>query len=331
MTTMKLQKSFFLAFGTSVLIAFSACSSSGVNSESDGLTGATQINPTGSAGSGSTTTTNTTATNKDVAYASTSSAQKMDIYIPDGTGPFPAVVLIHGGAFKSGDKSMEASNAATLVANGFVAVTINYRLSGEAIFPAAVQDCKAAVRYIRANASKYKINPDKIGTWGSSSGGNLSAMMGTSGGDSYLEGTQGDYLTTSSTIQACIDWFGPINFATMVSEGLALGFSSSYNVNNESQYVGVDANDPANITTVNKANPTTYIDKNDPPFWIEVGSADPLIPYTQSLNFYKALKDVLGDSKVSYDLLDGAGHGGSQFSTSANMQKVITFFNNHLK
>lgn len=278
-----------------------------------------------------TTPTTTAQTHTNVVYASTSSAQKMDIYVPTGTGPFPAVVLIHGGAFKAGDKAMEATNAAKLVANGYVAISINYRLSGEAVFPAAVHDCKAAVRFIRANASTYRINPNKIGTWGASAGGNLSAILGTSGGDSYLEGTQGSNLTTSSTVQATIDWFGPINFATMVSEGLALGFASSYNVNNESQYLGVDANSPANIAIVNKANPTTYIDANDPPFWIQVGSVDPLIPYTQSLNFYNSLKAVLGDSKVGYELINGAGHGGALFSTDANLTKAITFLDSKLK
>lgn len=267
----------------------------------------------------------------NVAYATTSAAQKMDIYMPAGTAPFPAVVLIHGGAFKAGDKAMDAANAAKLVANGYVAIAINYRLSGEAVFPAAVHDCKAAIRFIRANAATYNVNPDQIGVWGASAGGNLSAIVATSGGDQYLEGTQGDFLTTSSTVQACIDWFGPINFGTMVAEGQALGFAASYNVNNESQYLGVDANDPANSEIVSKANPSTYIDANDPPFWIQVGSADPLIPYTQSLNFYNALKEVLGDSKVSYEMLNGAGHGGAQFGTTENMDKAVAFFNGVLK
>ncbi|TDM09843.1 MAG: alpha/beta hydrolase [Ideonella sp. MAG2] len=267
----------------------------------------------------------------NVAYASTSAAQKMDIYMPAGAGPFPAVVLIHGGAFKAGDKAMDAANAATLVANGYVAVAINYRLSGEAKFPAAVHDAKAAVRYIRAKASEYRINPDKIGVWGASAGGHLSAMLGTTGGDTYLEGTEGAYLGVSSRVQASVDWFGPINFATMVSEGLALGFASSYNVDNESAYLGVNANDPTNNELVQQSNPSRYIDAQDPPFWIQVGGADPLIPYTQSLNFYTALKAVLGDAKVSYEKLEGAGHGGAPFSTTANLDKVVAFLNSHLK
>jgi len=268
---------------------------------------------------------------KDVAYATASSAQKMDIYVPAGVGPFPVVVLIHGGAFKAGDKAMEATNAAKLVANGYVAVSINYRLSGEAVFPAGVHDAKAAIRFIRANAATYRVNPDKIGTWGASAGGYFSAILGTSGGDTYLEGTVGSNLSFSSKVQACIDWFGPINFSTMVAEGLALGFSATYNVNNESQFLGVDANNPENISMVNKANPATYIDATDPPFWIQVGSADPLIPYTQSLNFYNALKTALGDTKVGYELISGAGHGGTQFSTDANLNKAIAFLDSKLK
>ena len=278
-----------------------------------------------------TPTTTEAQTLKDVAYASTSSAQKMDIYVPAGTGPFPAVVLIHGGAFKAGNKEMEASNAALLVANGYVAISINYRLSGEAVFPAGVHDAKAAVRFVRANASTYKINPDKIGTWGSSAGGYYSAILGTSGGDTYLEGTQGSHVSTSSKVQACIDWFGPINFSTMVAEGLALGFASSYNVNNESQFLGVDANSATNIAVVNNANPTTYIDANDPPFWIQVGSVDPLIPNTQSLIFYNSLNSTLGSTNVGYELINGAGHGGALFSTEANLTKAISFLNSKLK
>lgn len=308
-----------------VLAGFSLFSCS--NEDENATTDTTTTTPP------TTTVTPTTEaqTFKDVAYASTSSAQKIDVYVPAGVGPFPAVLLIHGGAFKAGDKGMEATNAAKLVANGYVAIAVNYRLSGEAVFPAAVHDCKAAIRFVRANATTYKINPNKIGSWGSSAGGNLSAIIGTSGGDTFLEGTQGTYLTTSSTVQATIDWFGPINFATMIPEGLALGFASTYNVANESQYLGVDATNPMNSAVVDKANPSKYIDANDPPFWIQAGSVDPLIPYTQSFNFYNDLKAVLGESKVGYELIAGAGHGGALFSTEANLNKAISFLDSKLK
>ncbi len=277
------------------------------------------------------TTTASGSTLTNVAYATTSSAQKMDIYLPEGTGPFPIVVLIHGGAFMMGDKSGEASNAAALVANGIAAASINYRLSGEAQYPAQIQDCKAAVRFLRANATKYNLNPDMIGSWGASAGGNLSSLLGTTSGVSELEGASLGNSSYSSKVIASVDWFGPINFLTMDAEATALGFSITTNSSTspESKLIGAAVQTvPALVA---KANPTTYITSDDAAFFIQVGSVDRNIPYTQSLNFYNSLKTVKGSSDVSYELLNGAGHGGSQFSATSNMAKVTAFFNKYLK
>lgn len=268
---------------------------------------------------------------RDVPYAGLSAAQKMDIFVPEGTGPFPAVVLIHGGAFRMGDKSMNYEEARTLVAHGFAAVTINYRLSGEAKFPAAVQDCKAALRYLRAHAATYSIAPDRIGSWGASAGGNLSAMLGVSGGEAYFEDAALGNSGVSSRVQAAVNWFGPIDFGSMVAEGRALGFPADYSVENESQYLGADVQDPAHAQLVAKANPASYIDPSDPPFFIQAGSRDPLIPYTQSQYFAEKLKAVLDESQVFYELLEGEGHGGPQFDSEANLSRVIQFFDKHLK
>jgi len=267
----------------------------------------------------------------DISYADLSSAQKMDIYIPEGTGPFPVVVLIHGGAFKMGDKGMEASNAAALVSKGIAAASINYRLSGEAKYPAQIEDCKAAVRFLRANATKYNLNPDKIGSWGASAGGNLSSLLGTTSGVNELEGASLGNSSYSSKVIASVDWFGPINFLTMDAEATALGFTITTNSSTspESKLMGAAVQTvPALVA---KANPTTYITSDDAAFFIQVGSMDRNIPYTQSLNFYNALKTVKGSTDVSYELLDGAGHGGSQFSASSNMAKVTAFFEKYLK
>ena len=267
----------------------------------------------------------------NIAYASDSDAQILDIFIPQGDGPFPAVILIHGGAFRLGDKVMDYDTAKVLVANGYAAIPINYRLSGEALFPAAIHDCKAAIRYIRANSEKYNIDPNKIASMGASAGGYFSAMMGTSAGDKYIDGTVGNYEHFSSDIAAAVIWFGPIDFSTMVSEAKMLGMKEDYNVDNETKFLGVDANDSANAAIVARANPTTYIDVNDPPVFIQVGSEDPLVPYTQSLNFYKALKNVMGTEQVSYELIKGAGHGGKEFNTDNNLDKVVGFFDKYLK
>jgi acetyl esterase/lipase len=271
------------------------------------------------------------ATITNVAYASASSAQKLDVYVPAGNGPFPAVVLIHGGAFMVGDKGGEANNAKALTDKGYVAVSINYRLSAEAQFPAQVYDVKAAVRFLRANAATYRINPDKIGSWGASAGGNLSAMLGTTGGVAELEGAELGNAGYSSRVTASVDWFGPINFATMDAEAQALGFTISTNAatSPESKYLGAAV--PSVPEKVAKANPASYITADDAAFFIQAGSADKNIPYTQSASFHSALVAVKGADKASYELINGAGHGTSEFSTTANLAKVIAFFDKHLK
>jgi acetyl esterase/lipase len=271
----------------------------------------------------------TTFTN--VAYATTSTTQTMDIYMPSGVGPFPVVVLIHGGAFMMGSKSDESANCAALTSQGYVAVSINYRLSGEAKFPAQIQDCKAAVRFIRANATKYKINPDKIGSWGASAGGNLASMLGTSSGINELEGASLGNATFSSKVTATVDWFGPINFLTMDAEATTLGFTITTNSSTSPESKLMGAAVQTIPDQVAKANPTTYISSDDAAFLIQVGSLDRNIPYTQSQNFSTALKSVLGDGKVTFELISGAAHGGTQFTTTTNISKVIAFFDKYLK
>ena len=210
-------------------------------------------------------------------------------------------------------------------------MSINYRLSGEAKFPAQIEDCKAAVRFLRANAAKYHLNPDRIGSWGASAGGNLSALLGTSFGVAELEGNELGNAGVSSKVIASVDWFGPINFLTMDEEAHTLGFTGRTNdeFSPESQLIGKAIRSAPEL--VKKANPTTYLSKDDAAFFIQVGSMDRNIPYTQSRNFYEALKKVIGEEKVSFELLDGAGHGGPQFSAQSNIEKVIAFFDKYLK
>ena len=265
----------------------------------------------------------------DVAYASLSSAQVMDIYVPQGQGPFPAVVYIHGGGFLRGDKSAGKKYAAFLVENGYVVASINYRLSREATFPAAVHDAKAAVRFLRAHATRYRIDPAHIGSWGDSAGGNLASMLGTSSGDTYTEDLALGNANFSSHVSATVNWFGPINFATIVEEAVALG-RTRVNTDLEEKYMGF-APLTENLEAVARANPSSYISADDAAFFIQAGNNDRLIPYTQSANFYSALVVVLGEENVSYELIEGAGHGGRKFNAASNLEKVVAFFDKHLK
>lgn len=268
----------------------------------------------------------------DVAYANVSEAQKMDLYIPEGNSTFPAVVLVHGGGFASGDKASENVYAKKLVENGYVAATINYRLSGEAKFPANINDVKAAIRFLRANAVKYHIHPESIGIWGGSAGGNLSALAGTSGDVGELEDLSLGYAENSSRVQAVVDWSGPTDFIKMDEYFKESGLGEPTNSAANSTSSRVLGEQITKIPeTVAKANPETYISEDDPAFFIEHGTQDGLVPTQESVIFAKNLKAVLGEDKVTLILLEGEGHGGPQFETTENLDKVIAFFDENLK
>ena len=262
----------------------------------------------------------------DLTYATASSAQVLDLYLPEGSGPFPIVVLVHGGGFFTGDKQAVAGSAEYLASQGIAAASINYRLSGEATFPAAVHDCKAAVRFLRANAEVYRLDPDRIGSWGESAGANLASMLGTSFGDAYVEGAELGHPEWSSEVTATVSMFAPINFLTIDAEAKALGFTTQTNAASsfESRYMGFAVQTDPDQTAL--ANPTTYIDADDAAFLVQVGDSDPLIPYTQSANFYAALRAEVGDDRTDYDQFPGAGHGGAPFNEDENLAKVADFF-----
>ena len=172
-----------------------------------------QSRPAGGSSSG--TFASVTPTYPDLVYATVSPAEKLDLYIPTtGNGPFPVVVMVHGGGFMMGDKADGAGLAGVdqLLAAGYAVASINYRLSGEAKYPAQINDAKAAVRFLRANAAKYNLNPDKFGAWGASAGGNLVSLLGTTCGVTELEGADLGNADQSSCVQAVVDWFGPIDF-----------------------------------------------------------------------------------------------------------------------
>ena len=282
---------------------------------------------------GSATFASVDPTHTDLAYATVSETQKLDLYIPTtGTGPFPVVVMIHGGGFMFGDKSdgMGLTGVDQLLAAGYAVASINYRLSGEAQYPAQIHDAKASIRFLRANAEKFNLDPDHIGAWGASAGGNLVALLGTTCGELELEGDLGNN-DQSSCVQAVVDWFGPIDFLKMQEQFEGTGCSSTTNdaSSPESKLMG------AAIQTipdqVAKTNPMNYIDASDAPFFIENGTADCNIPPVQNKNLADALSASIGADKVTYVSLEGAGHGGTQFETAENLQLVISFLDQHLK
>lgn len=142
-------------------------------------------------------------------------SQSLDVYIPEGTGLMPCVVWIHGGAWLAGSKDGLAPEVENLLHQGYVIASINYRLSSEAIFPAQIHDCKAAVRFLKENAAKFLIDTSKIAVAGSSAGGHLAALVGTSAGVDTLEDMSLGYTRATSRVQAVINYYGPSDFLIM--------------------------------------------------------------------------------------------------------------------
>lgn len=270
----------------------------------------------------------------DLVYASLSSKQKLDLYIPNtGLDSYPLIIWIHGGAFLMGDKAAanEVSMINKLVSRGFAVASINYRFSSEAIYPAQIKDCKAAVRFLRANASQYHLNTDQFISWGGSAGGCLASLLGTTGDVEELEGPELGNSNFSSRVQVSVDWFGPIEFLTMDEQAAAQGFTINTNAANspESRLIGAPIQTVPILT--NKANAMQYVSSDDASMVCQHGTADTNIPILQSFNLYSTIADTLGENNALYTLIQGAGHGGSLFETDQNIDMIVSFINSHLE
>jgi acetyl esterase/lipase len=271
----------------------------------------------------------------DLAYATQSPAQKLDIYLPNDEilGTYPVIISIHGGAFMFGDKADgQLMPMLEGLKQGYAVVSINYRMSSEALFPKNINDVKAAIRWIKANAKKYHFNANKVAVWGGSAGGNLSALAGTSADVKKLEDLSLGNANYSSRVQAVVDWFGPIDFLAMDGQLTETGNGKPdhNDVNSpESKVLGRKITEIPEI--VKEASPETYLTNDDPPFFIEHGTKDHLVPTQQSIKFAKKIESVLGKDKVRLLLLEGSKHGGPAFETPENLKLVFDFLDSHLK
>jgi len=253
---------------------------------------------------------------KDLAYLPNGhERQKLDLYVPENRdGLMPLIVWIHGGGWMGGSKTRCPPLPWTK--KGYVVASIDYRLSQDAKFPAQIEDCKAAIRWLRVNAKEYKIDPARIVAWGGSAGGHLASLLGTAG--DTPEWDQG-VPTVSSRVQAVIDWYGRADL-TRVSTDPALADSPS------ALLLGGCGKDVAELAE--KASPILHVSKDDPPFLIMHGSMDSLVPVRQSQAFAGALKEAGVDSHLV--ILEGAGHGGEEFLSSEKVEIIDAFLKQHL-
>ena len=217
-----------------------------------------------------------------------------------GAGLRPAVVHFHGGGWRQGAAS--PATAAWLAGQGFVGISVNYRLSREAVFPAAVHDCKAAVRWARCRAADYGIDPERIGAIGESAGAHLAVLLGATAGDAYLEG-DGPYGAYSSRVQAVVDQYGPTDFLKM--DDAPGKIDHAHPDSPESAFVGGPIQERQE--QVRRANPITYVDPSTPPTLIIHGRNDLSVPYNQSELLYAAL--LRAGVAARLVPVEGAGHG----------------------
>jgi acetyl esterase/lipase len=236
----------------------------------------------------------------------------------------PVIVFIHGGSWFSGDYNGPQNYP--FAAQGYFTINIEYRLSNEAIFPAQIEDCKAAIRWLRANSKKYKIDPTRIGVWGNSSGGHLASLLGTSGDVPELEGNGGSE-SFSSRVQAVVDLFGPTDLTRIKR--------CRDNPNSpECRLVGGLLHDRAD--QMKAANPSTYVTSGDPPFLIMHGENDQFVPFNQSELLYNVLKEA--GVEATLIKVKNAGHLFQPTSPDTIikphrqelLQIMLEFFDKHL-
>lgn len=250
----------------------------------------------------------TVTVEKDIVYAKYGTRElKLDMYLPKEkpSTPMPCIVVIHGGGWKSGDRDRFARHAGYLAGKGFAAACIEYRLMPEVKIPDCVQDCKAAVRWVRANAGHYGINPDQIGTIGGSAGGHLVAMLGTSYKAEKLEGSGGN-PGVSSRVQAVVAMAAPTDFSA---------FGDRMQLDKETAVL---------------ISPVTYVDKDSAPLLLLHGEADKLVPMKQSEILLAKYKEAGASAEL---VTNQGGHGFWNLDPgfTESMDRAVAFFREKLK
>lgn len=264
-------------------------------------------------------------THGDLQYASVGGKPlRLDLYLPEKPqGKLPVVVWIHAGGWAAGDKS--GCPARRLTERGYAVASVAYRLTGEAPFPAQIEDCKAAIRWLRANAGNYGLDPEHIGAWGSSAGGHLVAMLGTTGQVRTFD--VGEHLHVSSGVQAVCDFYGPTDLLQMDAHAIPSARLKHNDPNSpEARLLGGPIQERREQAA--RANPITYVTAQTAPFLIVHGDQDPVVACHQSQLLYEAL-DKAG-SHAHWHIIEGAGHGRG-FGGKEIDDLVDAFFDRYLK
>lgn len=268
--------------------------------------------------------------NKNISYASNSAAQVCDIYVPEDADHCPVIVLVHGGGFMFGDQGMSIIQPviAKALEKGYAVVSVDYRKATEAVFPAALADVKAAVRFVKAHAMDYGWNPEKITVWGESAGAYLSLMTALTPDVPELNGDVTDCIDIPNDVQALVSFYAPVEFYTLYEEAGKLDSTAG---SFESKFLGQDI--LADRETTYKTYWETYADEIPTGIqaWIQAGDADARVPCTQSVHFAERLTRYIGEENVEHSLIPGADHEDALFYTDENLDAVFAWLDGIMK
>ncbi|MBA2116532.1 alpha/beta hydrolase [Bremerella alba] len=259
---------------------------------------------------------------KDIEFAQVDGhSLKLDLYLPQEKNA-PMVVWIHGGGWHAGSK--DGCRVEWLTKHGIAVASISYRLTDKATFPAQIHDCKGAIRWLRANADKYGYSADKFGVAGSSAGGHLAALVGTSGDVKALEGDVGGNLDQSSRVSAVVDYYGATDF-------ILRSKTQPHRANKKGSVVykllggGADQK----VDLARQASAAFHVTEDDPPFLVIHGDKDNTVLLDQS----ERIQKVYGEAGLPLELIviEGGKHGGSEFYKGPRRKRVIEFLTQHLQ
>lgn len=260
-----------------------------------------------------------TKTELDVVYRKVGGTElKLDLVAPGETGkPRPAVLVIHGGAWRQGNKADVRPLLGRFASRGYVAVSPQYRFCPKDPFPAQIHDVKAAVRWLRTNAAKYQVDPERIGAVGFSAGGHLSLLLGLTGPGDGLDGDEGE--TTSSRVQAVVNYFGPSDLKASDIPDICKPWIRDF--------LGGSPDEKPEAAA--KSSPLTFVSKDDPPILTFQGTKDNLVPFNQALKLADAMSAAGVAGRV--ELMVGAGHGWGGKELDRTMAETLAFLDAYLK
>ncbi|QDT04744.1 Carboxylesterase NlhH [Rubripirellula lacrimiformis] len=262
---------------------------------------------------------NRVTTSQGLQYANVDgTVLKLDLYVPDLEPAPPLVVWIHGGGWRAGSRNKPALRV--LTEHGYAVASISYRFTDQAIFPAQIHDCKAAIRWLRANADRYGYSGKWIAVAGSSAGGHLALLAGVSGGVAELEGDLGDHLEQSSTVQAIVDYFGPSDF---VLRGKTQPERAYTEESGSFALLGGTPNGKLKPEMESKASPAAYVSPDDPPLLVFHGTKDKTVLLDQSQRIVSLYQQA--GLKAKLVTIQDAGHGGRKFFAPQQIDRVVQF------